>query len=332
MKDILEYLFKYNTLSYQEAKSIMLQIPKGIFNDYEITSFVTILMMRSITIDELKGLADALLEMAVEVDLETQDLVDIVGTGGDGKNTFNISTLSCFVVAGAGQKVAKHGNYGSSSISGSSNVMEFLGYKFTDNQEHLKKQLSEANICFLHAPKFHPSLKLVAPLRKQLGFRTFFNMLGPLVNPARPKFSLIGVYNTEMGRIYNYLMQQKENKFMIVHSLDGYDEISLTSESMIITEKGIDLYNPNQLQASIIQPEEIYGGDSKEAAAELFLKIISGQGSPAQNAVVITNAALALQNTGKFEDFSSAKKAAEESLLNGKAHDCLKKLIAANHD
>lgn len=332
MKDILEYLFKYKTLSYEEAKSIMLQIPKGIFNDYEITSFITILMMRSITIDELNGLADALLEMAVKVDLGTQDLVDIVGTGGDGKNTFNISTLSCFVVAGAGQKVAKHGNYGSSSISGSSNVMESLGYKFTDNQENLKKQLDQAQICFLHAPKFHPSLKAVAPLRKQLGFRTFFNMLGPLVNPARPKYSMIGVYNTEMGRIYNYLMQQKQNKFMIVHSLDGYDEISLTGESMIITQKGIDLYNPQQLLAPLIEPEEIYGGNTKEAATDLFIKIISGEGSPAQNAVVITNAALALQNTGKFEDFCSAKKIAEESLLTGKAHDCLKKLISVSHD
>lgn len=328
MKEILQYLFDYNTLTYEEAKSIMLQIPKGVFNDAEITSFITVMMMRSISIDELRGFADALVEMAVKVDLGTHDLVDIVGTGGDGKNTFNISTISCFVVAGAGQKVAKHGNYGSSSISGSSNVMQHMGYEFTNDETLLKKQLAEANICFMHAPKFHPSLGVVAPIRKSLGFRSFFNMLGPLVNPAQPEHSMLGVFNVEMSRIYNYLLQEKEQHFMIVHSLEGYDEISLTGESMIVTEKGVRLLNPKELLSKKVMPEQLYGGATTQEAADLFKNILEGKGTLAQNEVVITNAALALENTGKFGDFKDCRMLAEESLFSGKALECLNTLVA----
>ncbi|MBV7441625.1 anthranilate phosphoribosyltransferase [Weeksellaceae bacterium TAE3-ERU29] len=327
MKEILQYLFKYNTLSYEEAKSIMLQIPKGVFNDAEITSFITVMMMRSISIDELRGFADALIEMAHKVDLGTDDLVDIVGTGGDGKNTFNISTLACFVVAGAGQKVAKHGNYGSSSISGSSNVVQHMGYEFTNDENLLKRQLEEANICFMHAPKFHPSLGKVAPIRKNLGFRSFFNMLGPLVNPAKPKHSMLGVFSTEMGRIYNYLLQEREEHFMIVHSLEGYDEISLTGESMVITEKGVQLFNPKELLSQKVMPEELYGGDTTEKASEIFRNILSGKGTKAQNEVVITNASLALENTAKFGDFKTCRELAEDSLMSGKALQCLETLV-----
>src|SRR6187455_2552919 len=238
MKEILQYLFEHKTLSREMAKEVLVNIGKGIYNEHEITAFMTVYLMRSITIDELQGFRDALLELCVPVDFSEYDTIDIVGTGGDGKNTFNISTLSCFIVAGTGQKVAKHGNYGASSISGASNVMEQVGYKFKSDTGILKKELDTANICFLHAPLFHPALKVVGPIRKNLGVRTFFNMLGPMVNPAFPKYQLVGVYNLEMARIYNYLLQQTNNHFTIIHGLDGYDEISLTGETKVITNEG----------------------------------------------------------------------------------------------
>src|SRR5687768_15522479 len=234
MKKILQYLFEHKTLTREMAKEVLVNIGKGIYNEHEVTAFMTIYLMRSITIAELEGFRDALLELCVSVDLNGYETMDIVGTGGDGKNTFNISTLSCFVVAGTGQKVAKHGNYGATSISGASNVMELLGYQLKNHPDKLKREIEESNFCFLHAPLFHPALKAVGPIRKNLGIRTFFNMLGPMVNPAAPAFQLVGVYNLEMARIYNYLLQQSmtaadgtRKAFAIIHSLDGYDEISL---------------------------------------------------------------------------------------------------------
>src|SRR5437762_5513227 len=225
MKKILQYLFEHKTLSRELAKEVLVNIGKGIYNEHEVTAFMTVYLMRSITIEELQGFRDALLELCVTVDLNGGETIDIVGTGGDGKNTFNISTLSCFIVAGTGQKVAKHGNYGASSISGASNVMEQLGYKFKNDNSKLKKEVDEANICFLHAPLFHPALKTVGPIRKNLAMRTFFNMLGPMVNPAHPKSQLVGVYSLEMVRIYTYLSQLTEKAFTITHGLDGYVEI-----------------------------------------------------------------------------------------------------------
>src|SRR5215212_7779112 len=207
MKKILQYLFEHKTLPRSQAKEVMVNIARGLYNEAEITAFITVYLMRSITIEELQGFRDALLELSVQVDLNGYPVIDIVGTGGDGKNTFNISTLSCFIVAGAGQKVAKHGNYGATSISGASNVMEQLGYKLKNDQDRLRKEVDEANICFLHAPLFHPALKTVGPIRKNLAMRTFFNMLGPMVNPSHPKYQLVGVFSLEMARIYNYLLQ-----------------------------------------------------------------------------------------------------------------------------
>src|SRR3954466_13126000 len=225
MKKILQFLFEHKTLPREQAKEVLLNISKGTYNEAEITAFITVFLMRSITIEELQGFRDALLELCLRVDLDGYSVIDIVGTGGDGKNTFNISTLACFIVAGAGQKVAKHGNYGATSVSGASNVMEQLGYKFSSDSAKLNRETEEANICFMHAPLFHPALKTVAPIRKNFGVRTFFNMLGPMVNPALPEYQLIGVYNLEMARIYNYLLQQAGGSFTIIHSLDGYDEI-----------------------------------------------------------------------------------------------------------
>lgn len=328
MKKILQLLFEYKTLSRATAKEVLVNIGKGIYNEHEVTAFMTVYLMRSITIEELQGFQDALLELCVQVDLNGHATIDIVGTGGDGKNTFNISTLACFVVAGTGQKVAKHGNYGASSISGASNVMEQLGYKFKNNAGQLKKEVEEANICFLHAPLFHPALKTVGPIRKNLGIRTFFNMLGPMVNPANPAFQLVGVYNLEMARVYNYLLQQSDKAFTIIHGLDGYDEISLTNDTKVITNTGERVMTPEQLGKRMVMPMDIFGGNTVEEAAKIFMKILNREGTWSQNAVVLANAAMALHCTGNYKKYDDAYAAAVESLESGKAKAALEKLIA----
>ncbi len=328
MKRILQYLFEYKTLSRETAKEVLVNISKSVYNEHEVTAFMTVYLMRSITIEELQGFRDALLELCVPVNMDGYNTIDIVGTGGDGKNTFNISTLSCFIVAGTGQKVTKHGNYGATSVSGASNVMEQLGYKFKNDAALLKKEVEEANICFLHAPLFHPALKAVGPIRKNLGIRTFFNMLGPMVNPASPQFQLVGVYNLEMARIYNYLLQQTGKAFTIIHGLDGYDEISLTNDTKVITNKGEKIMTPEQLGKRSVNATDIYGGSTVEESAKLFAKILKGEGSWAQNAVVFANAAMALQCTGNYKNYDEAYAAAVESMESGKANDVLKKLIA----
>jgi anthranilate phosphoribosyltransferase len=328
MKKILQLLFEHKTLNREQAKEVMLNTAKGQYNESELTAFMTVFLMRSITIDELQGFRDGLLELCVPVDLNGFDVIDIVGTGGDGKNTFNISTLACFIVAGTGQKVAKHGNYGATSVSGASNLMEQMGYKFSNNNDRLKREVEEANICFMHAPLFHPALKTVAGIRKNLGVRTFYNMLGPMVNPATPAYQLVGVYSLEMARIYNYLLQQTGKPFTVIHSLDGYDEISLTNDTKVITNKGEKVMTPEQLGKRIVSPVDISGGSSVEEAAKIFQKILKGEGSWAQNAVVLSNAAMALNCTGQYSDYDSAFDAAVESLESGKAYQCLQKLIS----
>lgn len=328
MKKILQYLFEHKSLSRAEAREVLINISNNQFNEAEITSFITVFLMRSITIEELQGFRDALLELCVAVDLNGHDVIDIVGTGGDGKNTFNISTLSCFIVAGTGQKVAKHGNYGATSISGASNVMEKLGYKFKNDAGVLKKEVEEANICFLHAPLFHPALKAVGAIRKNLGVRTFFNMLGPMVNPAFPRFQLVGVYSLEMARIYNYLLQQTDNAFTIIHGLDGYDEISLTNDTKVITNKGEQVLTPEQLGKRMVSAEDIHGGNSVEEAAKIFQKILRREGTWAQNAVVLANAAMALYCTGNYSKYEDAYHAAVDSLETGKANNVLTNLLA----
>ena len=327
MKKILQLLFEHKTLDRQSAKDVLLNISKGVYNESEIASFITVYLMRSITIEELQGFQDALLELCVRIDLNGYSVIDIVGTGGDGKNTFNISTLACFIVAGAGQKVAKHGNYGASSISGASNVMEQLGYKFKNDKDRLKKEVEETNICFLHAPMFHPALKTVGPIRKNLGVRTFFNMLGPMVNPAFPKFQLVGVYNLEMARIYNYLLQQTDKSFTIIHGLDGYDEISLTNDTKVITNDGERVMTPEELGKRMVSHQDIHGGNSVEEAAAIFSKILKREGTWAQNAVVLANAAMSLHCTGAYKSYDEAYAASVESLESGRALDVLKKLI-----
>lgn len=328
MKKILNYLFEYKTLTRQQAKDVLVNMSNGGYNESEISAFITVYLMRSITIDELQGFKEALLELAMPVDVKEHDVMDIVGTGGDGKNTFNISTLSCFIAAGTGNKVAKHGNYGASSISGSSNVMEQLGYRFTTDSSILNRELERSNICFLHAPMFHPALKAVGAIRKNLGVRTFFNMLGPMVNPAFPAYQLVGVYNLEMARIYNYMLQEGGTAFTIIHSLDGYDEISLTGDTKIITNKGEQILTAETLGKRTVQASDIYGGNSPEEAAAIFLKILKGDGTWAQNAVVIANAAMALYGTGKYDKYETCYQLCVDSLESGKAYKCLQTLIA----
>lgn len=328
MKKILNYLFEHKNFSREQAKDILTNISKGQYNESELAAFMTVFLMRSITIEELLGFRDALLELCVPINLDGYEVLDIVGTGGDQKNTFNISTLSCFVVAGAGGKVAKHGNYGVSSVSGASNVMELVGYKFKNNQGALQQELEEAGICFLHAPLFHPALKNVAPVRRQLGVRTFFNMLGPLVNPAFAKSQLIGVYSLEMARIYNYLFQQTDKQFVIVHSLDGYDEISLTGDTKVITNKGEHNWTPEQLGKRKVSPQDIYGGATVEEAAKIFVKVLKGEGTWAQHSVVMANAAMGLHCLGTYKDYESCYQAAVESLESGKAYQSFQKLIS----
>ncbi len=328
MKKILNILFEHRSLTKDEAKEVLLEIGKGVFNEHELSAFMTVYLMRSITMPELLGFRDALLEMCIPIDLEDRKAIDIVGTGGDGKNTFNVSTLSCFIVAGAGQMVAKHGSYGASSVSGASNLMDHIGYKFKNNQDVLRNELDQTNMCFLHAPIFHPALKVVAPIRKNLKVRTFFNMLGPMVNPANPEFNMVGVYNLEMARIYSYLLQIQQKKFMIINSLDGYDEVSLTSDTKIITPAGERIMTPIQLANCLVNPADIFGGDSVEEAATIFLNILNNKGTKEQDSVVISNAALALQLSGKYTDYDEAFAASKESLKSGKAINVLNKLIS----
>ena len=283
-------------------------------------------MMRSITIEELRGFRDALLELCIPVDLDGLNTIDLCGTGGDGKDTFNISTLSSFVTAGAGVKVTKHGNYGVSSACGSSNVMEYLGIKFTNDIDFLKRSINETGICVLHAPLFHPAMKNVAPIRKALGVKTFFNMLGPMVNPAFPKNQMVGVFNLELLRLYGYLYQESDKNYAVVHALDGYDEISLTGKTKVISNSSELLFTPSDLGINQIEQSEIFGGNTVEQAAKIFVNIINGNGSEAQNNVVCANAGLAIA-TAKQISHMEGFELAKESLNSGKAKECLNKLI-----
>ncbi len=327
MKEILNELYQHKRLTKQQAKEILIAIAKENYNEAHLASFLTVFMMRPITVHELAGFREALLELAIKVDLSDYNTIDIVGTGGDGKDTFNISTLTSFVVAGTGQKVAKHGNYSVSSTSGSSDMLESFGYKFTNDEAILKSHLEKANICFLHAPKFHPAMKAVSPVRKALKLKTFFNMLGPLVNPSSPQNQLLGTFNLEVARLYNYILQEEGTNYGIVHALDGYDEISLTGGFKLFTKKGEELITPQDLNKKTFLQSDIYGGDSVEAAAKIFKTILNGEGTDAQNNVVLTNAAFALTIVDDKKSFEDAFEEAKNSLMGGKAKECLNKLI-----
>ena len=326
MKEILNDLIGYRSLDKETAKSVLLDLASGKYNASQMSAFITVYMMRAITIDELEGFRDAMLELCIPVKVDLP-VVDVCGTGGDGKNTFNISTLSSFVVAAAGQPVAKHGNYGVSSVSGSSNVMEHFGYKFSNDPGKLHSELSRANIFFMHAPLFHPAMKNVAPIRKELGVKTFFNMLGPMVNPAFPPRQLVGVFSLELARQYGYLYQQSKKEYVILHDLNGYDEISLTGPFKMFSNLGEDQLEPSDLGLSQVQASDIGGGDTVEDAANIFMNILEGKGTAAQNDVVIANAGMALYCGNKNQGIPDAMAKAKKTLQSGAALHTFKKLI-----
>ena len=325
MKELLNRLINHETISKEEAKQALFNISNGEYNESQIAAFLTVYMMRSVTIAELEGFRDALLELCVAIDLSAYNPIDLCGTGGDGKNTFNISTTASFVTAGAGVHVAKHGNYGVSSVSGSSNAMEHLGIRFSNNADFLEKCIDKAGICVLHAPLFHPAMKKVAPIRKSLAVKTFFNMLGPMVNPAFPKNQLVGVFNLELARMYGYLYQNTDKNFSILYALDGYDEISLTSDTKIISNQTESMLKPSDFGVRKLEQKEIYGGGSIENSAMILVNILRGKGTEAQENVVCANAGMAIatvKNCTPQEGFHAAK----ESIKSGKALQTLKKL------
>ena len=331
MKDLLTALFDHHTLSRPEAHRLMLRLGEGEISDAEAAALLAVYRMRPITVPELAGFRDALLELCRDPGLDTHELLDIVGTGGDGKSTLNISTLASFVVAGAGYKVAKHGNFGVSSPVGSSNVLAYFGYDFDAGPDRLRRQLDAAGICFLHAPAFHPAMRHIAPVRRALGVRTFFNMLGPLINPARPAAQLLGVYSLELLRLYQYLLEDAGTRYAVVHALDGYDELSLTGEAKIATSaEGEQLLSAEALGLPVCQACELAGGESVEASARLFRDVLDGKGTRAQCDVVAANAALGIRCVDPRMSLPDALEAAYDSLDSGRARQAFIGLLNTN--
>ena len=330
MKNILNKLFNYQSLEEGEAREILTNLASGYYNSSQMAAFMTVFMMRNITVDELSGFRDAMLELCVKIPAEGYNAIDLCGTGGDGKDTFNISTLASFVVAGAGYHVAKHGNYGVSSVCGSSNVLEYLGCKFSNNVGRIMKSFDQSKIAFLHAPMFHPAMKNVAPIRKELGVKTFFNMLGPMVNPAAPANQMVGVFNLQLARLYGYLYQNTEKKFLIVHSLDGYDEISLTGNFKYISHEGEAIGTPSLLGLSYLEAADLMGGTDIKSSAKLFKKILDSKGTTSQNNVVIANAGLAISTINGLP-FKAGLEEARVSLISGRAKQAFRKFLEINN-
>lgn len=330
MKEILNRLINQETISKKEANEVLKNISKDSYNPSQIASFLTVYMMRSISVEELDGFREALLEMCLPIDLSDFNAIDLCGTGGDGKDTFNISTLASFVTAGAGVKVAKHGNYGVSSTCGSSNVLEHLGVNFTNDEEALKRSIDRAGICILHAPLFHPAMKTVAPIRRELGVKTFFNMLGPMVNPSFPKNQMVGVFSLELARMYGYLYQTTDKNFAILHDLAGYDEISLTDRSKVITNREERIFSSTDLGLEMLQPEQIYGGASIGESADVFVNVLAGKGTEAQSNVVCANAGMAIAVAEGIPHDKGFERA-RESLFSGRGFDSFKKLLELNN-
>ncbi len=327
MKNLLNKLLESRSLHREEASRLMHGIASGQLNETQMAAVLTSFIMRSISLDELMGFREALLELAIQPRLNNGDIIDLCGTGGDGKNTFNISTLSAFVVAGSGIPVAKHGNYGVSSMSGSSNVMEQLGYKFSNDEGKLQAELEDTGICFMHAPLFHPALKAVGGVRRQLGIKSFFNILGPLVNPANPCYQASGVFNLETGRIYSYLLQKENKEFRVIHSMDGYDEVSLTAHTRIFSPRGESLLKEDDFGLETNRPEELFGGKDLDEAVGIFLRVLKDEATPAQKNAVAANAAIAIECYKKNISLRDAVAAAMESIQSRKAFQTFENLI-----
>jgi anthranilate phosphoribosyltransferase len=327
MKKILQHLFEHKALSREQAREVLTKITANQYNEAQIAAFITVYLMRAITVEELQGFRDALLELCVPIDFEGVSSIDMCGTGGDGKNTFNISTLASVVIAGAGYKVTKHGNYGVSSICGSSNVLEYLGYRFTNDADKLKKQLNDTNICFLHAPLFHPAMKSVGPIRQLLGVKTFFNMLGPLVNPAQPKQQMVGVFNMELARLYQYIYQQTDKQYAIVHGLDGFDEVSLTDACAVKTPQGEYIVTPEQIGFERVTLQQIDGGETIAEAAKIFRHVLNNEATAPQHNAVVANAALGIRCFKPKSSLTDCVAEANESIVSGKAKKAFENLV-----
>lgn len=327
MKIILNKLFDHQSLTRNEATEVMTNIAEGKYNDAQISAFVSVFIMRSIELNEVIGFRDALLNMAIKADLSEFDPIDIVGTGGDGKNTFNISTCSCFTLAGAGYKVAKHGNYGATSVSGASNVLEHYGAKFTTDMDTVKRAIDQSGFAYLHAPLCNPAMKNVAGVRKNIGVRTFFNVLGPLISPLRPNYQCLGVYDLKMMRLYNYIYQSLGTKYTIVHSLDGYDEISLTSPCKITNINGESVFEPEDLGFKRIEQQELWGGETVADASKIFLNVLENKATDAQRNAVIINSAFAIQTLCPEKSIEECKAEALQSLESGKAKKAFEKFV-----
>ena len=328
MQKILNYLFDHRTLTRQESGEVLTKIAGGACSESEIAAFLTVYLMRSITVDELTGFRDALLDLCIGVDLSGFDTIDVCGTGGDGKDTFNISTLTTFVVAGAGFKVTKHGNYAVTSACGSSNILEYFGYKFSTDNDKLKNELEKAGVCFLHAPLFNPAMKNIVPVRRALKVKTFFNMLGPMINPSKPGRQMIGVYSLELARLYNYLYQRSDIHYTIVHSLDGYDEVSLTGDFKYIFNGVEQLISPGVLNYKTADPGDLKGGKTVGESAAIFKAILEGRGTVTQKNVVLANSQLAIKCFLPSKSHDECRALAEESLLGGNAAKAFKTLIS----
>ena len=329
MKEILDKLFRHQTLQKQEAQKTLINLANGEYNNSQMASFLTVYSMRSITVEELEGFREAMLSLCIRVDLDDFNTVDLCGTGGDGKDTFNISTLSSFVAAGAGLKVTKHGNYGVSSTCGSSNLLESFGCRFNNDIDTIKMSIDQSGICFLHAPMFHPAMKNIAPIRRELGVKTFFNMLGPMVNPSFPKNQMVGVFSLELARLYGYLYQKSNINFSIVHALDGYDEISLTGDFKVISNDAELIYSPEDIGLGRWSKKSLFGGDTIEEASKIFLSVLENTGEDAHKEVVLANAGLSI-SVVKEINIKNGISTARESLESGAALKAFKKFIAIN--
>ncbi len=332
MKQILIRLFNHEILTREEACRLLQDITRGRYNDTQIAALLTVFQMRGVKVDELIGFRDALLSTRIPVDLSAYQPIDIVGTGGDGKNTFNISTCACFVVAGAGYRVAKHGNYGATSVSGASNVMELHGVKFTNDAQRLIRSIENCNMAYLHAPLFNPAMKTVAAIRKALGVRTLFNLLGPLINPCLPAYQLLGVADLPQMRLYTNTLQRLGIGFAVVNNLDGYDEISLTDEFKVMTNRYETIYRPADLGFSIARQEELYGGDTPQEAARIFDNVLENRATKAQTDCVLINASFAIQAVEPMKRIEECVAIARESLESGKALKTFRKFIELNAD
>lgn len=330
MKQYLSKLIEGSTLSRKESHDIMVGITDQKYNEYQIAALLMAMQMRGVTVDEMLGLRDGLLETGKYIDLEDYDTLDIVGTGGDGKNTFNISTCSAFVIAGAGYKVSKHGNGSSTSVSGASTVLQGHGVKFTDDVDTMRRSLDEAGICYFHAPLFAYGMKFVGPTRKSLAVPTCFNLLGPLVNPCHPKYSLHGTANQAQLRLYTNIHQQIGDNYGVITSYDGYDEISLTSGFKLCTNHFEKVYTPIEMGFDYVSPIEIYGGATPADAMKIFDSVLEGTATRSQTNVILANAACGISVMNPNLSIADSVAQARESLESGRALNALKKFVEIN--